>query len=366
MTEPRRIAMVVGQLGVGGTERQVFALSTYLARTGFAVCVVSTSPSVHPYAERIREQGIPVHVLGRRRQRAGELGRHLGAHRSELVHSFGDPALGWVVLANARLGLPHVHSVRGEAHGPVRRALRWLGLRQADLVTVNAHCLGRALGHGAVTFTPNGVDPSRFDPSPPPRDGRYKLLYVGRRHPDKDLPTLVSAVRHLARGRVTPRLELALVGRGLGAVAHALARLGHLDVQEVGEDPDVERWFAWCDVLIHCSRREGMPNVVLEAMAAARPVVATRAGGTAEAVVDRVTGRLVEVADPGALSRALAELAADPLLRERLGAEGRARACSCYSLDRAGAALERCYRELVPTRDSSAAESCRRRSKSST
>ena len=90
-----------------------------------------------------------------------------------------------------------------------------------------------------------------------------------------------------------------------------------------------------------------MPNVVLEAMAAARPVVATRAGGTPEAVVDGVTGRLVGVADPLALSHALAELGADPRARLRLGAEGRARACACYGLDRAGAALEKCYQDLL-------------------
>src|SRR5205085_7244813 len=96
-------------------------------------------------------------------------------------------------------------------------------------------------------------------------------------------------------------------------------------VRFVGFRTDLDACLAAADVAVLPSLQEGLGVAALEAMAAARPVVASRVGGLGEAVVHGETGLLVPPADPGALAAALARLIGDPALRVRLGAAGRAR-----------------------------------------
>lgn len=94
-----------------------------------------------------------------------------------------------------------------------------------------------------------------------------------------------------------------------------------------------------CDVVLLTSEHEGMPNAVLEAMALGVPVVATRAGGIPEAVIDGVTGVLCEIGDVSGLSAALSMLASDEELRVRLGDAGRDRVIGEFSVERERALL---------------------------
>jgi glycosyltransferase involved in cell wall biosynthesis len=98
------------------------------------------------------------------------------------------------------------------------------------------------------------------------------------------------------------------------------------------------------------SLNEALPNVLLESMAAAAPVVATRVGGTPEAVQDGVTGMLVPPGDPRALARAIHQLLADPELAARLGQGGRHRVCRRFSMDAMVQATERLYHSLLENR----------------
>jgi glycosyltransferase involved in cell wall biosynthesis len=111
---------------------------------------------------------------------------------------------------------------------------------------------------------------------------------------------------------------------------------------------DTAEIVAASDVVALASRfGEGCPNAVLEAMAAGKPVVATRAGGTPEVVVDGETGFLVPPEDPKALRSALETLAADPALRRRMGEAGRARARDAYGTERMVRAYEALYFKLT-------------------
>jgi glycosyltransferase involved in cell wall biosynthesis len=104
--------------------------------------------------------------------------------------------------------------------------------------------------------------------------------------------------------------------------------LGHLEHAEVAAR--LQR----ADVLLHSSLSEGLPNVVLEAMACGLPVVATDVGGTREAVRDGVEGMIVPPRDPHAAAIALRTLWRDPELRERMGRAGRARAEAEFTIER--------------------------------
>jgi glycosyltransferase involved in cell wall biosynthesis len=117
-------------------------------------------------------------------------------------------------------------------------------------------------------------------------------------------------------------------------------------VQFAGRVDDVQRYFAIADIVVQASHEEGFSNAILEAMAAGRPVVATRVGGNEEAVVDGDTGILVPPRDPDALAAALTKLGADPALRDRMGSAARARARDRFSLERCIEAYRRLYTQI--------------------
>jgi glycosyltransferase involved in cell wall biosynthesis len=133
-----------------------------------------------------------------------------------------------------------------------------------------------------------------------------------------------------------PQLRVLMFGKGPEAAAlRAQIAAGGLDdiVQLAGFRDDLARWLGGLDLLVHPADMEGLGVAVLQAAAAAVPVVATRAGGLSEAVLDGVTGVLVDAGDVDGLAAALARLLADPVLRRRMGEAGRRRVQSEFSVD---------------------------------
>jgi glycosyltransferase involved in cell wall biosynthesis len=166
---------------------------------------------------------------------------------------------------------------------------------------------------------------------------------VCRLDPLKGLNFLLQALARLAG------VWLVVVGDGperdrLVALTVELGLAGR--VCWAGQRRDVSRLLSAFDLFVQPSLHEGLPNAVLEAMAAGLPVVATAVGGTPEAVVDGVTGLLVPPADVEALAQALAGLLADPERRQRLGRAGRQRVAEHFSLAQMVAKTERLYRDL--------------------
>jgi glycosyltransferase involved in cell wall biosynthesis len=115
----------------------------------------------------------------------------------------------------------------------------------------------------------------------------------------------------------------------------------------LGYQDDVARLYATIDVLLLPSANEGTPVSVIEALAARRPVVATRVGGLPDVVRDGMDGFLVGVGDPDGLAARLAELARDPDRRARMGERGRAHVLERYAVDRLVDDIDRLYRSLL-------------------
>lgn len=187
-----------------------------------------------------------------------------------------------------------------------------------------------------VTLVYHGIDRGFF--APPPafgsgRDGRdpaepVRLLSVGRFQPKKGFDVLLRAL-----ARVPGHVVLTLVGYGPGEPAlRRLARALRLDgrVRWTGQldHPAVRALYREHDVFVLASRiapdgdRDGLPNVVVEALSQGLPVVATRVAALPEIVADGVNGRLVPPEEPAALAAALDDLAREPDTRRRLGAAG--------------------------------------------
>jgi glycosyltransferase involved in cell wall biosynthesis len=286
--------------------------------------------------------------------------RLLQERRYDVLHAHWVVPNAAVVAGLSRtFGVPLVVSLHGsdvfvaERH-PAVGALAAAAFRQAGAVPACSEDLAaRAKGLGApperVHTVPYGVDLQAFAPpaEPGPRaHGPLRVLALGRLVEKKGFATLVESV---AGGR---GVEVCIAGDGdlrdeltrMAAERRAPVRLvGPLDRDAVAEA------FAEADVVAvpslvdRAGNVDGLPNVLLEAMAAGKPVVASRVAGIPDVVTDAVDGILVPPGDPAALAEALGRLGSDEGLRDRLGAAARRTAVSRLGWDVAAARIEECY-----------------------
>jgi phosphatidylinositol alpha-mannosyltransferase len=210
----------------------------------------------------------------------------------------------------------------------LRRIARRLALRVA--VSERAAATARRRLGGTYEIVPNGIDVRAFSHATPRPDlgtGR-KLLFVGRLDERKGFRTAVEAFGRLAREDPDLQLVVAGDGRQRSAVAalpaEVRARVTMLGTVPNGDLPPVHRA---CDVFLAPNRGgESFGVVLLEAMAAGLPVVASDIPGYDEVVTDGVDGLLVAPTDGSALAEAIAGVLRDPVLAAGLAAAGRARA----------------------------------------
>jgi glycosyltransferase involved in cell wall biosynthesis len=177
---------------------------------------------------------------------------------------------------------------------------------------------------------------------------RHELGIVGRLTPVKDHQLfLAAAVALLA---VRPDVHFVVVGDGeLGPEVRALARRLGLSsrVTFTGWRHDLSRIYADLDLLVSCSKSEGTPFAIIEAMAAECPVVATAVGGVPDLVEDQVTGLLVPPGQPGPLVAAILRLLGDPGAGQALARLAAARARVRFSAARLASDMDSLYTELL-------------------
>lgn len=179
------------------------------------------------------------------------------------------------------------------------------------------------------------------------------LIFVGNVLREKGVEELMQAFRTLASD--LKRLHLLVVGDGpllesleSASKKHRLSARVHF----VGRRPHVEipEWLSASDILVLPSWREGLPNVVVEAMGCSRPVVATRVGGIPEAVESGRSGFLIQKGDVRALTQAIAELASDQAKREEMGRAGRRVVEGRFSWEKNAEKTIEVYREVLNER----------------
>ncbi len=275
---------------------------------------------------------------------AAETLRRRGKH-DVLLGSWAYPD-GFAAVALARLlGIPAVVKVHGSdlnviarMAGPARN-LRWALPRARRVVAVSRPLADAVAGFGVpaerIDVVPNGVDQDLFQPRERGAaraqlghagDARKWLLYVGRLEAAKGVLDLLAAFETLAAQRSD--LRLVLVGDGAAAAAgHDAARRLGACVLVAGARPleEVPLWMAGSDVVTLPSWNEGTPNVVLEALACGRRVVASDVGGIPDLITTPALGALVPARAPGVLADALgraADVDYDPAAVARAGARG--------------------------------------------
>ena len=367
MTKPRRplsLAHVTGETGFSGGEQQVFLLLEGLRKRGHHSVLLCPpgSRSQHEAARRgIEARSIRMGNEWSLRS-MWEMRRELRASAPDLVHLHTGRANWLGGLAAWNLGLPALSTRRMDRAVKRNARTRFMYSRVVRRVVaisgaVRARLIEGGVPPGMIRVITSAVDPEALYPQLGRAATRAQaglashaalLLAVAALVQRKGIDVLLDALARLADDGLRPALWIAGQGPSRPALEKQARELG-LDhqVRFLGERSDIEDLLAACDVFILPSRHEGLGVAALEAMAAARPIVATRVGGLAEAVVDERTGLLVPPDDPAALAGALARLLRDPALRARLAAEGPARIAEGFGADELVDAYEDLYFEVL-------------------
>jgi len=370
-----RVLNVVPTLMCGGTENQFMALARTLDRTRFDVefaCLRRWGGFVEELEQRsipLTEYPVPTFRSVTALAQQARLARHIVRRDIQIVHAYNfygnvfatPPArlVAPVTIASIRDRAPYLTAMQ-------KRVQRY-ACQFADCILVNADAvrdwlIGEGYDASKISVIRNGVDLSWFDTAPPPAQLRRELGLpddtplvgvISRLTRLKGLEHFLEAAA-MVRSRV-PNARFLIAGETspmdreyLGELKQYAERCGVAkDVIFTGLRRDVPAVLSSLSVSAMPSLNEALSNVVLESMAAGAPTVATRVGGTPEAIVDGVTGVLVPPADSAALANAIVHLLQDTQLATHLGLAARARIVDHFSVRRMVRSTEELYMELL-------------------
>lgn len=378
-----RVLQVVTRLAVRGVPRHVLDVAAGLDHRRFAVEVLAgaSEPGEGDLWDEARQRGITAHYLPSLRRSVSPLGdamslagiyHRIRRGRYDVVHTHISKAGILGRLAARLAGVPAVlHTYHGQAEelrggGPASRmylrcercAAAWCDALVAVSQGTAQQCLANGIGRPEqYRVIHNGIEVTRFAGlrgSASPLSGcgpGPHIGAIGSLTPEKGIEALLHVLPGLARQWPDVCLHVVGDGRLRPELEHLAARL-HLQqrVRFTGIVADVRPWLANLDVFAMPSLQEGLPTVLLEAMASACAVVAARVGGIPEIVEHDVHGLLVPAGQVAPLEAALRELLQDPVRRERLGRAAQERVRTAFGLDHMLAQLAAEYERLLQGR----------------
>jgi glycosyltransferase involved in cell wall biosynthesis len=373
---PARVLHVLSGCTVGGCEQHVLSLLERLNRERFEpwlACFEAEPDEAAPMLPKFRAAGVrTIDLRARKRTDPAALwrfGQLLRRGRFDIVHTHSfRTELGSVLWSRlpglASIVVRTVHNVDEFYVSPRYSALTRLSAHGLDRIVAISDAVAEYLRREAALPDEKlvrihyGIDPSPFRPDLPPPSRRPlgdplrrpTLGMVARLAPQKGHRVLLDALPAIRSA--FPDVYARLVGHeelSTAAELHAYAVERGVDdlVWFEGFRADVAQVMADLDVFVLPSLWEGFGLVLLEAMAAGRPVVASAVGPIPEIVVDGVTGLLVPPGDPAALAEAIVRLLGDPELAAALGRAGRARVERELRVDTMVARTESLYDELL-------------------
>lgn len=371
--KPFHILHVVHSLVIGGAERVVCDLTRHFNGGGsrtFVCCL----EELGEFGKDLIEEGIPVRVFKRRPgidyRLIRSMRRLYGEWKIDLVHAHQYTPYFYAAAACLGSSVPRAVFTEHGRHQPDHvRPKRIVFNQVLRLVTRAYTAVSDFTRQSLIEFEKmprsrirviyNGVRDSGREELPTKEESRKKLgigmdrkvvLSIGRMDPVKDFETLIRAFAAVVRD--IPHVMLLIAGGGDGRYTDELRRYAVCSgigdrVTFLGSRRDIPDLLAACDVFTLTSITESASMTILEAMAAGRPVVATRTGGNPELVVHGDSGYLVPVGDHRGVSEALTRIMACPDLLRKMENAGRARFQELFTLDKTLTAYKELYEEVL-------------------
>jgi glycosyltransferase involved in cell wall biosynthesis len=377
------VLFVMGELGIGGTERHLLNISRQLRRADWRVCVYSLagdgplrgeleSADIEIILPPVGKTAIPnVAILRVFRiiLSAIHLTYIMVRTRPRIAHFFLPAAylIGAIAASLARIKIRVMSRRSLNTYQRAYPLAQWLEMKlhgSMNAVLGNSNAVVRQLcdeegvpsdklgliynGIELPSVLPNNRTAVRRSLEIDERTLAY--IIVANLIPYKGHLDLIAAFG-IANERIDQPWQLLIVGRddGAGFDIRALAKKLNIEskILFTGIRSDVASLMSASDIGLLCSHQEGFSNAILEAMAAGLPMIVTDVGGNPEAVLAGETGLVVPPHDPEALAESLVSLACDPLLRKTYGEAGRARLEAQFLLDSCVARYEGLYRGLL-------------------
>ena len=366
-----RVLLLTDEMEVGGTQRQIALISRFIDRTRFQPTVAYFRHRSF-LAEELESAGVSVVEIAKTRRFDPEfiskLVMFLKAGDFDVMHCFAFSAELWGAVARRLVPgerrprlITSIRSTYDWYAAWQWRLKRWVAV-QSDVVIANSfagarEAVGRMrLPEHKVDVIYNGVMARPY--SPPAASGvAATALFVGRLVEHKNVPLLLRAMARLRSQGDRLRLRIAGDGPLRQTIDQMIRELGIGEhVEMLGEQAHTMALMESSSFVVLPSLREGLSNVILEAMMVGRPVIATAVGGNTELVETGRTGFLVPSGDEAGLAKAMSNLADDPALRERLGQLAHARATADFAVPSMVAAMEKYYAQCAGRRSVTPAE----------
>ena len=369
MDERIKIAIIAGQLVIGGAERQLYLWLTNLDRARFEPVVITLHPGCGDYWEApIEALGIPlVRIPHERSQffRLLKITRALLPFRPQLIHGWHRFSSLYAAASARLLGARSLGGIRHSFAELQRHPLESrLLLNQLDGIIVNscavAHQLETAKMKSRVFAVQNAVDIQVEDAATARRQISQRfgittaapwLGSVGRLERKKGFDMLLQTMALFKKDY--PDFHFLLVGDGPDRqrLEKITDELGLRDCTTfLGEVPGASTWISALDIFCFMSLDEGLPNVILEAAAAALPVAAWRAPFIEEILEDKKMALLAEPGDTEAFRQNLLKLCLSAPLRHTLGQSAQAYVVEKFSLEKYSRRMSEVYEAVLQNR----------------
>jgi glycosyltransferase involved in cell wall biosynthesis len=360
------IVHIVPTLDPSGAEKQLALLAANTPKDRFDVQVVALTRG-GPYEKDLADAGVPVHIIGKKMKgdplALGRLIRLLKELNPTIVQTWLFAANSYGRFAARWAKVPHIIASERCVDSWKSGLQLWLDrrlMRWTDAVAVNSEAVKQFYAQQGISREKLHVIPNAVTPAEPVADrpalrkeigvkeSSFVLGFVGRLWPQKRVEDLLGAADILDLAEWP--IEVVIIGDGprRAALERFVENLKKsAPVHFLGKRDDARRLIAVFDALVLPSAFEGMPNVVLEAMAAGTPVIASRIPGTIEVIADGETGLLFEPKRSSDLARKVQRLIEEPELGPRLAANARRVVGEKFTVEAMTAGYVKLYEELL-------------------
>lgn len=358
-----RVAYVIGQLTLGGSESQLLELVRHLNHNKFKILVICLSKQA-PLANSFVEAGCEVRILNR--EERGRLMIFLDLYRlwrlfkPDIVHSYAYASRAAMPISKIFSKCKNIVSIRTQPGWQVIWLDQFLN-SFADCVLTNSKKAAESVRFGFHEIVPcqvvyNGIDLQKFDTEAdlnfdlelPLNSDTRVICVVARLHPVKGLDVLLDAFTIISK--ILDNIQLWIVGDG--PEREKLER--HADQLGVGskvvfwgQQENIPSILRQVGVGVLSSLIEGLPNAIIEYMAAKLPVVTTDVGGNREVVVNNQTGLMVSFGDTQAFADAILYFLQNPDVARQFGESGRRRVEENFTIERMVRETESVYKQLM-------------------